>query len=357
MADPIAVYDRLRTDPVIKATLLDGAQDRGHGDMWSPLWGLMNHHTGASGNSSPWSIAQHPDLGLCSQIFLPRNGKAVICGYGIAWHGGAGSGFGIRDVNAQLLGMEMDNNGTEGWGSTQYWAAVRINALVQDTAKLGRDRSIGHKEWAGAAQGKWDPGGMNMDKFRSDILIEKSKLSSPTAQVVRNEIDYVRSFSPWLGAALSGELNLRGKVAGKVRRYEGGNIYWRADKNSTVPVPKLVLDTYAKYDFENGFLGLPSRYHAIAKAGGVDVGDVQGFEHGAILRKYGAVEGFAVHGQIGDRYAREQWQAGSLGWPTSDEMERDGIIVQHFENGQLICDRNGTVKVDRGDYLYIPPGR
>src|SRR5690606_9132654 len=28
---------------------------------------------------------------------------------------------------------------------------------------------IGHKEWAGAAQGKWDPGGMDMNKFRADV--------------------------------------------------------------------------------------------------------------------------------------------------------------------------------------------
>lgn len=357
MADPIAVYDRLRNDPVIKASVLDGAQNRGHGDMISPLWGLMNHHTGASGNSSPWSIANHPSLGLCSQLFLPRNGKVVICGYGVAWHGGAGSGYGIYDVNAQLLGMEMDNNGTEGWGSSQYWAAVRINALVQDEAKLGRDRAIGHKEWAGKAQGKWDPGGMNMDKFRADIARVKGELGVAPPVFVRNEIDHVRSFSPWLGAALSGELNLRGKVAGKVRRYEGGNIYWRADKNATYPVPKLVLEVYARHDYEAGFLGLPTRYHAIDKsAGGVAIGDVQGFEFGTILRKYGSA-GYSVHGQIGERYAREQWQKGALGWPTSEEYEVDGIIHQDFEHGRLLCDKNGTVKVDRGDYLYVPPTR
>lgn len=369
MADPIAVYDRLRNDPVIKATLLDGAQDRGHGDMWSPLWGLMNHHTGASGNSSPWTIAQHPDLGLCSQIFLPRNGKAVIVGYGIAWHGGAGSGYGIQDVNAQLLGMEMDNNGTEGWGSAQYWACVRINALVVDTVKQPTSHCIAHKEWAGAAQGKWDPGGMNMDKLRSDIQVMRGQLGVAPPKVVRNEIDYVRSFSPWLGAALTPELPLRGKVAGKVRRYEGGNVYWMAATNSTVPVPTAVLQVYERFDFENGLLGVPLKYHALVPAkdaagkviNGADgkpviLGDIQGFAHGAIQRRYGT-PGFALHGQIGDRYAAEGWQYGSLGWATSDEYERDGVIRQDFEHGALLCDRNGTVRIDRGDYLYTPPGR
>ena len=37
--------------------------------------------------------------------------------------------------------------------------------------KLGHDSSrvIGHKEWGGKAQGKWDPGGIDMDAFRRDV--------------------------------------------------------------------------------------------------------------------------------------------------------------------------------------------
>lgn len=369
MADPIAVYERLKRDPVIKASVLDGAENRGHGDMQT-LRGLMNHHTGASGNSSPWSIAQHPSLGLCSQLFLPRSGKVQIVGYGIAYHGGAGGGYPwISDVNAQLLGMEMDNNGTEGWGSAQYWACVRINALVQDTARLGGDRSIGHKEWAGAAQGKWDPGGMNMDKLRSDIKVVKGQLGVAAPVVVRNEIDYVRSFSPWLGAALSPELSLRGRVSGKVRRYEHGNVYWIEKTNSTVPVPTAILQVYERFDFENGLLGVPLKYHALVPAKDADgkvivgakgeqliLGDIQGFAGGAIQRKYGK-DGYALHGQIGDRYAAEGWQYGPLGWAISDEYERDGVIRQDFENGFILCDRHGTTRIDLGDYLYLPPGR
>ena len=374
MADPIAVYEALQRDSVIKAKLYGDAKNIGHGDM-SRLLLAMDHHTGASGNSSPGSIQNHPSLGLCSQLFLPRNGQLYIVGYGIAWHGGAGSGFGIRDINAQATGMEMDNNGTEGWSSTQYWAGVRINAIIHTVNKTPAIRglevpTIGHKEWAGAAQGKWDPGGMNMAKRRSDIKAVMAELGAPVPpRVVRNEIDHVRSFSPWLGAPLSGELDLRGRVAGKVRRYEGGNIYWLAATNSTVPVPTAILQVYERFDFENGLLGVPAKYHALVPAKdaagkvvvGADgnpviLGDIQGFAHGAIQRRYGA-DGFALHGQIGDRYAAEGWQYGSLGWATSDEYERDGVIRQDFDHGSLLCDRNGTVRIDRGDYLYVPPGR
>lgn len=39
------------------------------------------------------------------------------------------------------------------------------------TTKLGLDVShnIGHKEYAGAAQGKWDPGNIDMNWFRSEV--------------------------------------------------------------------------------------------------------------------------------------------------------------------------------------------
>lgn len=374
MADPIAGYEALIKHPKTQARLFGNAKNIGHGDMRA-YRGNTDHHTGASGNSGPGSIQSHPSLGLCSQFFLPRTGPVWIVGYGIAYHGGSGSGYGITDINAQCTGLEMDNNGTEGWGSEQYWRGVWVNAVMHFTMKTpplpGLEvPTFGHKEWAGATQGKWDPGGMNMAKRRSDIRQAMAELGAPVAPVVvRNEIDHVRSFSPWLGAPLSGEKDLRGKVPGKVRDYEWGHIYWIAATNSTVPVPKAIAEVYKRFDYENGLLGIPLMYHSIAKLKDkdgkavigpngqtIDLGDVQGFKYGAIQRKYGK-DGFALHGQIGERYAKEGWHESSLGWAVSDEYEQDGIIRQDFENGSLLCDRNGTVKIDTGDYLYVPPGR
>lgn len=59
MADPIAVYEALQRDPIIKAKLYGNAKNIGHGDM-ARLLLAMDHHTGASGNSSPGSIQNHP---------------------------------------------------------------------------------------------------------------------------------------------------------------------------------------------------------------------------------------------------------------------------------------------------------
>ena len=355
MADPTWL------DPVLKKAgvavdVLDGAYDRGHGDMWQ-LEGLMNHHTGASGNSSPWSIANHPSLGLCSQLFLNRAGKATVCGVGIAWHGGSGGGYSwIRDVNAQLIGMEMDNNGTEGWSSAQYWACVTINAAVQIQIARGQDRSIGHKEWAGAAQGKWDPGGMNMDKLRADIGNKMAELRGvkPTVPVIENQIDRVYFFSQWLGKRLTGEEPAAD--GGKYSDFEKGSIYFHP-RVGAIAVPQAVYEVWSQYAWENGFLGYPKAFHAVvANEAGEDVGDVQTFEGGQIYRKYGT-PGFVTHGMIGKRYYDEGGIKGQLGWPTSNEYKHGNVIVQDFDNGQLLCDLNGTVSVLRGDTIYVPPGR
>ncbi len=162
----------------------------------------------------------------------------------------------------------------------------------------------------------------------------------------------------------SGELPLRGSVSGKVRRYERGNIYWLAATNSTVPVPPTaILDVYERFDFENGLLGVPLKYHALIPAknadGNVIPRPVPRRRPGLQERCYPAPlrpRRLRPVRQIGERYAREQWHEGSLGFAISDEYEQDGIIRQDFEHGALLCDRNGTVKLDRGDYLYIPPG-
>lgn len=361
MADPVWLPEVL-TKAGVKTATLNGAFERGHGDMWD-IQGLMNHHTGASEAPGPWAIAQHPSLGLCSQIHLARNGVATVCGVGIAWHGGSGGGYGwIRDVNAQLIGMEMENNGTEGWGASQYWACVTINAAVD--LKIGRDqsRSIGHKEWAGAAQGKWDPGGMNMTKLRDDIGHKIRELKGAKPIVVENQINRIAGFSPWLGKRIdAAERSTRNKSGGRFVRFENGVVYW-SPKTGAIPVPNHVLEVYARHDYEAGFLGLPKRFHVVASTEApdgtrVDVGDIQAFEGGIVYRKYGT-PGAVVHGRIGDRwFTQEQAERGAFGWPTSEEYGHGELIVQDFEHGSIAFDPDGTFVLDRGDRLYVPPGR
>ncbi|MGY2036626.1 peptidoglycan recognition protein family protein [Nocardia gipuzkoensis] len=175
MADPVWLPDVLRAEGLVCHIHgphgdCPGAYEIGHGDF-GEIWGVIAHHTGASGNAGPGPIAHHPSLGLASQLHLARNGEFTLCGVGIAYHAGFGSFPGLPKDNANrfTIGIEAENNGTEGWSPTQYDAYVRGVAAILRRLGKGAGNVIGHKEWGGAAQGKWDPGGMDMNRFRADV--------------------------------------------------------------------------------------------------------------------------------------------------------------------------------------------
>ncbi|MBF6330869.1 N-acetylmuramoyl-L-alanine amidase [Nocardia transvalensis] len=168
--DPVWLADVLRAEG-LEVREFPGWRDRGHGDFGS-IWGVVAHHTGNNPPSNnPRYISEHPDLGLCSQLHLARDGVVTVCGVGVAWHAGQGfyPGLPTDNANYHTIGIEAENNGTEGWSDSQYSAYVKAVAAI--LRKLGYDSShvIGHKEWAGRAQGKWDPGSMDMDAFRADV--------------------------------------------------------------------------------------------------------------------------------------------------------------------------------------------
>ncbi|MGV5046900.1 peptidoglycan recognition protein family protein [Rhodococcus pyridinivorans] len=206
VGDPIWLADVLRAEG-LTCDIYPGAFNRGKGDF-AGIWGVMAHHTGAPAGSNPGpkAIAEHPSLGLASQLHLDRNGKYTLCGVGIAWHAGVGSypGLPTNDANRLTIGIEAENSGTEGWKPAQYDAYVRGVAAI--LRKLGHDSSrvIGHKEWGGKAQGKWDPGGIDMDAFRRDVQkhIDKGKAGDApmSAQEVQEIKDFIVAFCGPIGS-------------------------------------------------------------------------------------------------------------------------------------------------------------
>lgn len=206
VGDPVWLADVLRAEG-LTCDIYPGAFNRGKGDF-AGIWGIVAHHTGAPAGSNPGpkAIAEHPSLGLASQLHLDRNGKYTLCGVGIAWHAGVGSypGLPTNDANRLTIGIEAENSGTEGWKPAQYDAYVRGVAAI--LRKLGHDSSrvIGHKEWGGKAQGKWDPGGIDMDAFRRDVQkhIDKGKAGDApmSAQEVQEIKDFIVEFCGPIGS-------------------------------------------------------------------------------------------------------------------------------------------------------------
>lgn len=156
-----------------------GWRDRGHGDF-GRIQGVFCHHIGS--NSCPPSyIAQHPQLGLCSQIHLSRSGVATLCGVGIAWHAGRGWGHGYpaNDANRLAIGIEPEGDGISAWPAEQLDAYYRcVAAILWFLGKRATPETCtSHWEYSYQAQGKWDPGAgngrsgalMDMNVFRREV--------------------------------------------------------------------------------------------------------------------------------------------------------------------------------------------
>lgn len=352
--DPIWLADVLREEGLVCDVYKDNRADAfgiGHGDFGG-IWGIVAHHMGANGTAGPGSIARHPTLGLASQLYLGRDGKYVLCGVGIAYHAGEGSWPGITKnaANQVTIGIEAENNGTEGWSPAQYGAYVRGVGAILWRLGHGHDRVIGHKEW-GAIQGKWDPGGIDMNAFRRDVeayLVRKRNPEKPVPVIVVNEIDEAAKRSPWVGKRVVPEERPVGDGKGRLGVYENAHIYFYPNVGAFAVPHGGLFEAYRDYEYERGPLGYPVRDFAPLD-GKTGKGAVQAFQGGVLYRKDGATNAYYVFGEIGKVWASEGYELGPLGWPTSNEVtDSNGNRVQLFEGGSLYWNARGVVKLTRG---------
>ena len=130
-----------------------------------------------------------PDLpGPLSQLHIARDGTVTVVAVGVAWHAGVGMypWLPTNMGNWHMIGIECANSGTspaaphrKNWPDAQYFALVRCCAAINRRLAQHSGRTIGHKEYAGRAQGKWDPGAINMDILRGDIQARIGTIGSP----------------------------------------------------------------------------------------------------------------------------------------------------------------------------------
>lgn len=185
--DPVWLPDVLRREGV-RVVEYPGWRTRGHGDF-RDIRGVMVHHTG-SDHASPASIAGgRPDLpGPLSQLHIARDGTVTVVAAGVAWHAGVGMypWLPTNMGNWHMIGIECANSGTSiaaphrtNWPDAQYLALVRCCAAINRRLRQSADRTIGHKEYAGRSQGKWDPGAIDMHLLRRDIQNRIGTVSDP----------------------------------------------------------------------------------------------------------------------------------------------------------------------------------
>lgn len=177
--DPVWLEDVLRLELGDKLKVLDGWKDSGHGDF-KDIRGVMVHHTGNSRETAQSIRNGRSDLpGPLSNLHIAPDGTVTIVAAGVCWHAGKGSYPWLPTDNANwhMIGIECAwptiTNGK--YDPAERWPDAQIISMRDTCAalaeKLGHPatRVIGHKDYAGAAQGKWDPGNMDMSWFRGEV--------------------------------------------------------------------------------------------------------------------------------------------------------------------------------------------
>jgi hypothetical protein len=175
-------------------------------DPDGPGW----HHTGtttSAGNTHPTlntCINGRSDLeGPLCQVMIGYDGVCYVIAAGRANHGGACNGWGpytsSRDANDQIVGFEIDYDGTQPMSAAQKDAATRASAAVLKRLKHDASWATRHEEWS--TTGKWDTGGLTGDQIRSLIkdymadapaeggFVDFVKLASSTRQTIKQCAD------------------------------------------------------------------------------------------------------------------------------------------------------------------------
>lgn len=177
LADVLKAYD----GPKLKVKELPDWKEYGHGD-YQDIWGVMVHHTGNARETAESIRKGRADLpGPLSNLHIAPDGTVTVVAAGVCWHAGVGSYPGIPTdlANYHLIGIEcawpMDTSitpatqGKERWPDAQIIAMRDTVAAILNKLGFGADRVIGHKEWAGRSQGKFDPGNLDMNWFRNEV--------------------------------------------------------------------------------------------------------------------------------------------------------------------------------------------
>lgn len=180
--DPVWLEDVLRPALGDRLKTLPGWESDGVGGTMADIRGIIWHHTGNAAEKPESISVGRPDLkGPLAQIHIAPDGIVTIVAVGPCNHAGQGGGFSWlpnNDANRYTIGIEcawptIREDGT--YNATERWPDAQIISMRDTGAALTKylgvdvSRNISHKEWAGAAQGKWDPGNLDMNWFRGEI--------------------------------------------------------------------------------------------------------------------------------------------------------------------------------------------
>jgi hypothetical protein len=146
-------------------------------------YGVLWHHTGSTSsatNPAPtlkMCVSGRTDLpGPLCQVVIGFDGTCHVIAAGRANHAGKCSGFGpfvTGDGNWQMVGFEIDYNGTQPMTAKQKDAATRASAACLKRFKHDEEYAARHAETS--LTGKWDTGGVTGPQLRAMIRTYMNK--------------------------------------------------------------------------------------------------------------------------------------------------------------------------------------
>lgn len=176
----------------LRVAPIPGFETRGRPPSKGPFHpvGVDWHHTGGDGDGVKYAqwLAKigRPDLAApLAHVSIGRDGTVYVLALGRANHAGKARPSGPvagGDGNALYVGVECHNTGSEGWSKAQYNAMVTTGVVLGRVLGCSPDAQRAHRETS--VTGKWDPGKLDMTRFRADIAAKsKAASAAPAAEV------------------------------------------------------------------------------------------------------------------------------------------------------------------------------
>ncbi|HXH20954.1 MAG TPA: galactose oxidase-like domain-containing protein [Dehalococcoidia bacterium] len=162
---------------------------------------------------------------------------------------------------------------------------------------------------------------------------------------IKEKYDELGWEAGFLGYPLTDETGAPDGV-GRFNHFQGGSIYWHPQFGAH-EVHGAIRDKWQEHGWEAGTLGYPATDELPCQDG---VGRFNHFQHGSIFWTP-ATGAHEVHGAIKVRWEVLGYEHGALGYPTSDEhdSEHGFARVSEFQRGAIFWD------VNRGPYEVFPP--
>ena len=278
-------------------------------------------HTSAFGGLSRALLdpaVRHVGLGV-TVVQFSYPGSPTTPRYRIQWNAVAGDCTPVTTPNPD--------------GSTSYDGVPVKGAILQRYLTLGADRGF-LRAPTGPEFGPLRGHGFGQHFRGGSLYWTPATGAHPVGGQIRDEYARMGWENSWLGYPVSAENPIRGGV---FQRFQGGLVYW-SPATGAHAVRGAILDLYARYGWETGPLGFPTRTETPLRDGGA----YSAFQHGNVYWTpwLGA---HSVRGLLRDSYLRSGAENGTFGYPVSEErpvpfradLGVKGAWGQDFERGYM----------------------